>query len=88
MGKDTKPTAGAVRAARAILSEVDPTACTQFDYENDVQGMARLIDTETAAPDLAAALQALIVADDNCEWDEMREGILLARAALRKAGIE
>jgi len=43
---------------------------------------------EAAAPDLVAALQALIVADDHCEWDEMREGILLARAALRKAGVE
>jgi hypothetical protein len=83
-----------MRAARAVLSELDPTACTQPDYEGNVQALAALIDREAAVLELAAACQRLMaVVGAYLEIPETHHGWACAiqdqaRAALRKAGVE
>lgn len=88
MPEQPKHTPGAVRAAEEICGQVygySKRFATAYGLKT-VEGIADLIDRETAAPKLLAACKAFVAAWEKCMQLEKTETALrLARAAIAKA---
>lgn len=86
------PTAGALRAARALSARISPLASQDW-HEAVIPTYARLVDSTTGLPELIAALKELLCwvgqegtpAENGCKCETRSDARLLLKRALAKA---
>ena len=76
MKTQVQHTPGALAAARCIVTQIerlDPTR-TLDDRQDSIEGIASIIDTHTAAPDLLAACEKVLDSLGNMTTEDFRRG--------------
>lgn len=84
-----KHTKGAMKAAKIIMGDkegqFEELIFTTFGTKN-LEGLAAIIDDQTAAPDMLEALENLVLPlDKGWKVSDMEQRIASAKAAIRKA---